>query len=113
MRKSTIAPAEVHHCCSNLVITKWKHFPLIFTDTSKIDVVGIRVWFVYINLKAYISNRPCRTICAAQCLAMVEATRLASLKEPQKKFLILSDNKSVLSDLQSFPLHIRNQIVTL
>ena len=81
---------------------RWQGYERVYTDGSKTSThVGCGIWFPNINIEAYFPLHPLSSIYAAEALAIVEALKLI-LVQNNKKFLIISDSKSVLTAISSF-----------
>ena len=83
-------------------VNKWHGYSKIYTDGSKtITNVGCGIWFPDIDIEAYFGLHPDSSIFTAEAKAILEALELIKLQNT-KKFLIISDSKSVLTAISCY-----------
>ena len=86
----------------NKSINSWKNYTKIFTDGSKtLDTVGCGFWVPNIDVEAYFPLNKHSSIFTAEALGILEALEFAKIQET-RKFLIVSDSKSVLMAIANF-----------
>jgi len=81
----------------------WVNFVKIFTDGSKSsDRCGFGVWLPSMELETHMDVNHAASIFTAEAEAIIEALRQVNL-QISKKILIISDSKSVLTAVESYP----------
>ena len=83
-------------------IKKWEGYNRVYTDGSKTTLcVGCAIWFPSIDIEGYFPLHPGSSIFSAESYAIFEALKLINVQS-DKKFVIISDSKSVLTALSGF-----------
>jgi len=81
----------------------WSKFKKLYTDGSKTkDRSGAGIWFPDSAIEAHFELHPNSTIFTAEATAISEALDLIGEQDHQR-FLIITDSRSVLEALRSFP----------
>lgn len=106
VKKNTCTKTEVLNKFSTFNKGNWRYFHKIFTDGSKrYSNVGSGLWYPELAIEAHFDLHESSTIFTAEANAILESLLLISSQE-HKKFLIISDSRSVLEGLAS---HLNNR----